>query len=629
MAAHHRLLDRQLRRHLGADERSPALDALLAAVSDAYAKFDEDRLLLQRSLELSSAELLEANRELKGILDALPDQVLLIDAQDRLLDSRPSSSGASIFWGASPVGAPLLELVAEPMRERLKAAIDAARRGPAPVCVDLVDASEGGESHFEVRLFCLTEGRVSALVRDISERKRSEMRIAQLAYQDSLTGLPNRLAFHDHLTAAVAQAEASGAHVALLFLDVDRFKAVNDTFGQGAGDQLLVEVARRLRGTVRSGDLVELGAGQPTVARMGGDEFTLILRDVRRREDIAAVCGRLLDVLARPFELPGAEIAITASIGVALFPEHGATADVLVRNADTAMYHSKGAGRSTFQIYDASMNAQALEKLQMESALRRAIPNNELSLNYQPIRDLTTGRIASTEVLLRWTHPTRGPISPAIFIPVAEESDLILTLGEWVLRETCRQLRRWADAGLRPPRAAVNLSSRLFWRRDVIEMVKGALEEAGIPPRLLGVELTETSMMQNPEYAAVALSQLRAMGITVSLDDFGTGYSSLGYLKRFQVDTLKIDRSFVSDLCTDPDAAALVRAIIAMAHSLGLAVVAEGAETADQIAFLQAHACDYAQGYYICRPVPPGRLVEFLTEQRDARRLQLAALGAR
>ena len=450
------------------------------------------------------------------------------------------------------------------------------------------------------------EGRILGAVvvdQDITERKRAEERLRYLAHHDALTGLPNRALFTDRLGQAMIDAERRGREVGVLLLDLDRFKNINDSLGHEVGDQFLLAVTERLAGAVRRGD---------TVARLGGDEFALVLADMARGDDAARVAQKVLDVLAGPFHLAGRELFLSASAGVTLCPADGRDVQTLLRNADVAMYRAKEAGRNTYRYYAAEMTARAEETLALENDLRRALDRDEFFIEYQPLVDLATGVIGGLEALIRWRHPARGVVSPLTFIPLAESSGLILPIGEWVLRAACAQNVRWAAQGLARRRVAVNLSAHQFAQSDLVGIVTRILRETGLDPRLLGIEITETILMQNPETAAAMLGEIERMGVHIALDDFGVGYSSLSYLKRFPIDTLKIDRSFVRDISVDPDDAAIVTAIISMAHSLGIQTVAEGVETEAQLAFLQAHGCDVVQGYYFSRPKPADDLAALL-----------------
>lgn len=444
--------------------------------------------------------------------------------------------------------------------------------------------------------------------RNITKRKETEERLNYLASFDALTGLPNRTLFHDRLRQAVARARWRKRWVAILFLDLDRFKVINDTLGHAVGDLLLKATAARLIDSIREGD---------TVARLGGDEFVLIFDDLAQSQDTSKVVQKILEALSEPFHLEERELFITASIGVALWPEDGENPDTLLKNADTAMYRAKEMGRNNYQHYSPALNAKASERLTLENALRHALEREELLLHYQPKIDLATGKIVGMEALVRWKHPEHGLVSPAEFIPLAEETGLIVPIGEWVLRAACAQNKAWQEAGFPPARIAVNLSARQFQRQNLSQTVERVLKEIDLDPRYLELELTESIIMKNAEATITMLSELDAMGVEMTVDDFGTGYSSLSYLKRFPVHTLKIDRSFVRDLSHDPDDAAIVTAIITLAHSLNLKVIAEGVESVEQLEFLRSLKCDEMQGYLFSKPLPAQEATELWAEGRS------------
>ncbi|KPB54799.1 Sensory box/GGDEF domain/EAL domain-containing protein [Pseudomonas coronafaciens pv. oryzae] len=437
---------------------------------------------------------------------------------------------------------------------------------------------------------------------DISERKASEDRIHRLAYYDALTHLPNRTLFQDRLHSALQQAERQKAWVVLMFLDLDRFKPINDSLGHAAGDRMLQEMATRLLACVDIDD---------TVARMGGDEFTLLLQPAITREAALNraihVAERILTSLVTPFVLEGREFFVTASIGIALSPQDGNELSQLMKNADTAMYHAKECGKNNFQFYQADMNATALERLELESDLRHALEQQEFTLYYQPQFSGDGKRLTGAEALLRWRHPRRGLVPPNDFIPVLEELGLVVEVGDWVLAEACRQLKHWHQARVRVPKVSVNISARQFSDGQLGKRIAGILEQTGLSPACLELELTESILMREVEEAMHILDGLKNLGLSIAVDDFGTGYSSLNYLKQFPIDVLKIDRTFVDGLPSGEQDAQIARAIIAMAHSLNLSVIAEGVETHEQLEFLRQHGCDEVQGYLFGRPMPPGQ----------------------
>jgi diguanylate cyclase (GGDEF)-like protein/PAS domain S-box-containing protein len=429
---------------------------------------------------------------------------------------------------------------------------------------------------------------------DISVLKTAEAKLQELAFHDSLTGLPNRLLFRDRVEQEIAISHRNHQRAAVLFLDLDRFKNVNDTLGHDAGDLLLKLVSERLHGSVRSND---------TVARQGGDEFMVLLRDIQSTEDAALVAGHVIKQLQAPFMLGAQEVHIGTSIGIALYPEDGRDFDALTKHADVAMYHAKASGGEQFSFFSETMNVRARERLLLETELHHALERNELVLAYQPQADIDTGCLTGAEALLRWRHPERGLVSPNDFIPLAEETGLILPIGEWVIGEACRQIRAWINDGLPLIPVAVNLSARQFHQPDLVQRIEAALNLYQLPTRALVLEITETTVMDKAESTITILNRLADAGFSIAIDDFGTGYSSLSYLKRFPVDKLKVDKSFVSELPGNANDAAIATAIIQMGTSLGLRVVAEGVETSGQRDFLVDRGSHGMQGYWYGRPM--------------------------
>ena len=451
-------------------------------------------------------------------------------------------------------------------------------------------------------------GMIACLLED--EREAAELasdEIEHLAYHDALTGLPNRPLFFDRLIVALAQAARTQTKVGVFFLDLDRFKDINDSLGHSLGDALLKGVSDRIRHCVREGD---------TLARFGGDEFTLLIPRIEHIEDAAKIAQKIIETLKIPFVVSDRELFVSTSIGVSIYPTDGTDPETLVRNADTAMYRAKDSGRDNYQLYAPAMNARALERLALENMLRKALTARELTIYYQPIINATAQAVVGMEALLRWNHPELGLLTPGHFISVAEHSGIIVPIGEWVLRTACKQLRVWQKRFDRTLSVSVNLSARQFQQPNLAEQIRSAVEESGIESHTLQLEITESNAMQNADNSMYTLRDLKSLGVRIAMDDFGTGYSSLNYLKRFPIDTLKLDRSFVADVTKEGSDAAIVTAIIAMAHSLQLKVVAEGVESEEQFAFLKDRRCDYMQGYLFGYPYSIEEVERFLSEPR-------------
>jgi diguanylate cyclase (GGDEF)-like protein/PAS domain S-box-containing protein len=456
-----------------------------------------------------------------------------------------------------------------------------------------------------------SEGNVFATVttcEDISERKRNEETINNLAFYDVLTGLPNRSLFNDRLRQELAKARRNNQLLAIVFIDLDRFKVINDTFGHNTGDMFLQAVSERLKSIVREGD---------TVSRPGGDEFLLLFPDIANIEAVTLIIKKIIKKLSEVFTLSDKELYVTASIGVSIFPDNGNDAETIVKQADTAMYYAKGQGRNNYQFYTPAISTASAEKIEIESNLRKALQQNELMLYYQPQVDLTGGKIIGAEVLLRWQNEEFGLIPPSRFIPIAEETGLIKSIGEWLLRSACAQTKAWQESGFPRMLMSVNVSMHQFKDKSFIKLLKDILQETRLDPRYLVLELTESALMENSALTISMLKELKSFGIDIAIDDFGTGYSSLSYLKYLPLSKVKLDQSFVQSVTINPNDEAISKAVIAMAHSLNLKVVAEGIENIDQLSFLRAHQCDEGQGFLFSKPVPKNEFVALLATYKD------------
>jgi diguanylate cyclase (GGDEF)-like protein len=440
-----------------------------------------------------------------------------------------------------------------------------------------------------------------------------------LAYYDALTGLPNRTLLQDRLAKALAGARRRKDKAAILFLDLDRFKDINDSLGHSVADLLLQEVAERLKTWARE---------QDTVARVGGDEFLIVLTGVKDVADAAVATERIVNLMTAEFVVQGHSLSIGCSVGISIFPEHGADGETLIKNADAAMYSAKENGRNRFQFFTEDMNAQVVERLTLENSLRLALDKKELFLVYQPQMDIATGRITGLEALLRWQHPDLGLVPPDKFIRIAENSGLIVPIGEWVVRTACRQARKWQDEGLPAVSVAVNVSAVQFRQEGFCELIRRALHETGLAPQYLELELTESLLLANADLMLSVVQELKAMGVTLAIDDFGTGYSSFSYLRQFRVSKLKIDRVFIRDVAVNPDDAAIASAIISMAKSLHLKVIAEGVEDEAQMSFLRAHQCDEIQGYYFSKPLAVDKVADKLRPHSPEPQARAQASGA-
>ena len=591
--------------------------AVLAAIPDTFFRLNGDGFYLDYEPGHDRSGAAWAGREWPGR-----------DWQGRERASRDRFAAIDTFAGEACIGKHITEVLPREIADRLLEQMQAVLESQHIRSVDYELTRFGAVHHFEARLVATGPAEVLGLVRDISERKRTEEQIRRLAYCDSLTGIPNRQAFLETLERELHRSKIGNKKFAVLFMDLDAFKRINDTLGHNVGDHLLKVVSERLRETTRPTDLVSRGeqsAGHssPTshasnnLARLGGDEFTILIPDLERVDHALNVAHRVKEAMRRPFIIEGNEIFVTASIGISLFPEDGDDCDSLLKFADTAMYHAKNCGKNNAKLYSSSLTMQIMSHVKLEVGLRRALKNQELYLLYQPQIDVRSGDIVGVEALVRWRHPERGLISPNEFIPLAEDTGLIVPIGEWVLRTACHQARSWQRSAGHAIRMAVNLSAKQFKDENLSQIVLSALHDSGLDPKLLELELTEGTLMDDARATMATMEQLRAIGVQMSIDDFGTGYSSMNYLKRFDVRALKIDKSFISGLPQDAENAAITRAIIAMAHGLKMVVVAEGVETDAQLTLLKEYGCDMVQGFYLGHPSPHEVIQDKLTNKSE------------
>jgi diguanylate cyclase (GGDEF)-like protein len=597
----------------GLDDPASINLAYDAGATDFVVKPINWALLLHRMrYVLRGARTIEALRlsEQKNaaLLKVIPDGIFLVNAAGAI------SHCFSPVAGLPSVPAPggprhLSELLPAQALPRALQCLETTLRG-TPVAFEFALPGSADGRHFECRYLPNASGQVLAIVRDITQRKETEARIHRLAYFDALTGLPNREWIGEYLAQSLGEAADRERSVALLFVDLDQFKRINDTLGHATGDALLRQVAQRLTTA-----LSDPGPGVQ-LARVGGDEFIVVLTGHPTVADAEHAAHCIQQALAAPFKQSGYEFVVTPSIGIALFPEHGSDVQALLKNADLAMYEAKASGRNQFRLYTSAVNARALKRLSLETELRRAFEKQQLEVYYQPQYDTHSLKLAGAEALLRWFHPQRGQISTGEFIAVAEETGLIGDIGRWTLQQVCRDLNRWRAAGLAVPSIAVNVSGRDFMCQDVLLRLSRVLEEARLPASFFELELTEGVLMQDVENGRRALQALKEFGFALAVDDFGTGYCSLSYLKRFPLDTLKIDRAFINDITVDAEDAAIVRAIIGLGHNLGLKLVAEGVETGAQLRYLRAHGCDLVQGFLLSQAVPADVLMRSIRARR-------------
>ena len=583
--------------------RPDALDHVTRAINE-----------MRQELLEKQARLEAANQRLGTLIETAPLAIITFDLDHRIT-SWNTAAEQTFGWAESEVLGQPLPFLRETYLDQVRSLQSRILGGEVLRQVEILrHRRDDSPIHLSLSAAPLRNARNQltgyySILADITHRKQAEERIRFLAFHDGLTLLPNRQLLQEHFEQARGYAARGCNRIALLFIDLDNFKRINDSLGHDIGDAVLKEVALRLQACVRETD---------TVSRQGGDEFLLLLSELSQADDAVPVLSKIMEAVQRPYTVADHELSLSPSIGLALYSDDGNDFETLLKKADVAMYQAKEAGRNAYRYFDQAMNREAVEYLVLRNDLRRGLDRGELRLHYQPQFDLASNRVIGVEALLRWEHPERGLLTPDRFIAIAEESGLIVPMGHWVIQEACRQCKAWQAQGLPAFTVAVNLSAVQFRRGDIEDSVTQALRNSGLPAELLELELTESILLQNAEDVLGAIRRLKRLGVTLSIDDFGTGYSSLSYLKRFDVDRLKIDQSFVRDLTSDPDDTAIVRAIVQMAHSLNLHTIAEGVETAEMLALLRTFGCDAAQGYFYARPLPAQECTDFLRRQLTA-----------
>ena len=606
------LLQQQIAKHLPEKVLSNKdLQSFLSAINNTYEE-------LEASLNLSSEELLQSNQEIHAIFQAIPDQLLHLDNKGKIITYKSGSSAHHYFTTDKLINKFISDITSPEISQHFTHAIAEVIKNRQSIIFEFVAIHNKKTCYYEVRMMLIKSDQVIALIRDISEKKLTEDQMAYMAYHDSLTGLPNNHLFKDRVIHCIASAKRNNTKLAVMFLDLDRFKLINDTLGHSVGDKLLQATAERLQSCLRSSDSVALNSNapiNPSIARLGGDEFIILLEHIIDLPIVSRIAERLVNEISQPIQIDQQEVFTSTSIGIALYPDDGKDVDSLLKNADAAMYYAKDQGRNNFQYYTQSMNEAAAQQLILGNSLRKALSNDEFQVYYQPQVSVVTGQVIGLEALARWKHPEKGFISPALFIPLAEETGQIQAIGEWILRQACLQGAKWINNGYKPLIISVNLSAKQLRQSNLQQIIKNILKETGMPVQYLGIELTESAIILEPDMALDRLNKIKSLGIKLSLDDFGTGYSSLSYLKRFPIDTLKIDRAFIKDIKTDHEDATLVKAIIAMGHGLGMDIIAEGVELQEQLEFLGANACDAIQGFLFSKPLPANEIEPLLPKQ--------------
>lgn len=566
-----------------------------------------------------SRGLRESESKNQAFVRAIPDSMLVVDADGRLLTHHRGASGSQMIDDRMQEGVCIYDVLPQSLSDLWRQQILKVLASKGVELSEHRAMKNRNSQYYESRVVPYTDDSVLIMLRDVTEQKQAAAKVRKLAFYDTLTGLPNRQSFLIQLAEAIREAENTERLVGVVYIDLDNFKLINDSLGHSVGDTLLKDIANRLSASVRRDDYIAGNDKACTLqlARLGGDEFTLLLRGLETIDQAEAVSERLVNVLKQPLECNGHRFVVTPSVGIAVYPEDGADLESLMKNADTALHHAKASGRDQVTRFSGTMSVRSLERLDIEDSLRRAIQNDDLELHFQPKLSLTDQRVTSVEALIRWTHPDRGPMLPDKFIPIAEDSGMIIELGDWVLQRACRQLEEWQSSPLHDVRIAINLSAKQFHIRDLAAQIINAIRARSLPQGLLDLELTEGALMSDLESTAYSLAELKEAGLSIAVDDFGTGYSSLSYLTRFPIDALKIDRSFVFGVDGSEESHSICKAIVALAHGLNMRVIAEGVETNEQLQLLRMMNCDEIQGYHFAKPMPASSVFEFIQKHRS------------
>lgn len=596
--------------------RSP-LKEFIESTNAAYHRLEHEKSKLDEVLTQSAEELVQLTGEMNAIFKAIPDQLFHFSMDGRIISYKLGQSSHHYLKSEHLINKNISDVFDIEVVDVFKKSINQVLSKLASTIFEIPVYFERKVYYYEVRMMQVAPQEAIALIRDITRRKQAEEKSKFIDLHDELTELPNSRLFKDRLEHAITLAERNNKILAIMFLDLNRFKLINSSMGHKAGDELLKITSQRLVDALRKTDSVAVNASgiSSSVARLGGDEFTILLDDIENISAVVRIVERIIKNISMPMNLDSKEVYISSSIGIAMYPDDALQADEILKHADSAMHFAKSQGSNKFKFYDESMNKSSDELLLLESDLRKAIELNELFLYYQPQFNSENKNIVGMEALIRWNHPHKGMVSPAVFIPLAEETGMIDEIGKWVFREACEQGVRWLKQGYQINKIAINLSARQLRDESLSASLERIIKETGMPAENLCVELTETALIIDPDEALLVLKSIKALGVSLSLDDFGTGYSSLSYLKRFPIDTLKIDQAFIRDVKVDQEDAALVKAIIAMAHGLGMDVVAEGVEVQEQFDFLDNNNCDTIQGYLFSRPLPADELEKKLSKK--------------